>query len=130
MNVSKRRSKIATSSGKPSKYRHERFKWFDWDMDSGCTKKVRRCPKGYRGHLTSQLNQNVRRIVQIDGNDELELQVIQMIAHSHFTHETDLCRHLTCEIGRTWILAKNCRTVYALDRRILPEWVRRDLYGE
>ncbi len=115
-----------SSSNKPSKYKHTRFTWYDWDMDPKCTRKVLKCPKGYKGHLTSQLNQNVQRVV----NKELELQVIKKIAHSHFTHETDLCRHLACEIGRTWIAAKLCRKVWALDRRTLPTWVSKELYGE
>ena len=111
---------------KPAKYDHKHFNWYDKDGIIGCTKKVVRCPAGYKGHLTSHLNQNVTRMV----NKELELQVIKKVAHSHFTHEFDLGRHTTCEIGRTWIPARLCQTEWVLHKKTLPVWIRNDLYGE
>lgn len=111
---------------KPTKYDHSHFTWHTQDLFSDCTKTVVKCRFGHEGHRTSHLNQNVRRVI----NDDLKLQVIKYIAHSHFTHETDRGRHVLCEVGRAWISAKLCHTEYTLHRKTLPNWLRRELYGE
>lgn len=114
---------------KPKKYDHSRYFWHDIDLfHETCRKKIVKCPSGYKGHFTRHLNQNVNYVDEI--TKDLMLQVIRYIAHSHFTHETDRSRHTICEVNRTYIAAKYCKVKYSLDDRILPDWVRDDLYGE
>jgi len=115
------------SGRKPKKYDHNQFIWHNEDFYIDCSRPVIKCRFGYKGHPTSHLNQNV---VKYNDKGELQLQVIKKVAHSHFTHEFDLGRHTTCEIERTWILAKHCDKEYVLHKKTLPAWIRRDLYGE
>lgn len=122
---------MANSVSKPDKYLDEKQKWYPIDTFDNCSKTVYKCPKGYRGHLSTILNQTNTKYVYNEKTKEMELflRVDYYIHHSHFIADIDKGRHVRCKIGSDYISVNDpdIKTMYRLGDRDPPQWVRDEL---